>query len=76
MVGLGTHLSKKLSGADILSSKTGIGLEFPEQKGYCCELQGKQAVKGLSWGAGVGWGWVYVCIHFPKGTAKLKDIVF
>lgn len=48
MVGLGTHLSKKLPGADILSSKTGIGLEFPEQKGYCCELQGKQAVKGLS----------------------------
>lgn len=48
MVGLGTHLSKKLTGADILSSKTGGSPESPEQKGYCCELQGKQAVKGLS----------------------------
>lgn len=62
MVGLGTHLSKKLPGADILSSKTGGGLEFPEQRGYCCELQGKQAVKGLSRGAGVGWGWV-LCVY-------------
>lgn len=47
-VGLGTHLSKKLPGVDILSSQTEGGLEFPEQRGYCCELQGKQAVKGLS----------------------------
>lgn len=48
MVGLEIHLSKKLPGADILSSKIGGRLESPEHKGYCCELQGKQAVKGLS----------------------------